>query len=433
VGPYHPLIMNNSDFDIVADLTGDEDTRHFQHRITRTSKISAHFSLSWQSDFATHIDSQFVDKLNVWRDYFPPELDIQLDGSSAGTRISSSFSAGEVLPEFSKSEIYSIKQQQFNRDFSTRFRLEPRLGRFYPRGMFENIPGNTRSNVQPCRIIGLDEDSITTDFNHPLAAKALDVGMRIIRIWEGGQEHGGRCNDIIEMLTTNGPGMQARYNGSATDFWSDDPFVRQDSSADDTFYAKPRLVDHLDKSCSQQIAELYKQLLPHDGRILDLMSSWVSHLPAEFSSATVTGLGMNQHELERNPMLAQTLVHDLNQQAQLPFEDEAFDGIVCTASVEYLVSPKQVFSELARILKPGAPLVITFSNRWFPPKAIKAWGNAHEFERMGLVLEYCLNNGAFEKLHTYSLRGLPRPQDDKYAGQLLLSDPVYAVWGSKRS
>jgi SAM-dependent methyltransferase len=155
-------------------------------------------------------------------------------------------------------------------------------------------------------------------------------------------------------------------------------------------------------------------------------------LPAEFATAEITGLGMNQDELEHNPLLTHRIVHDLNQTPQLPFADESFDGIICTASIEYLVSPMDVFSELGRVLKPGAPLIITFSNRWFPPKAIRIWGQAHEFERIGLVLEYFINSGAFEKLHSYSLRGLPRPEDDKYAGQLLLSDPVYAAWGSKR-
>jgi SAM-dependent methyltransferase len=187
----------------------------------------------------------------------------------------------------------------------------------------------------------------------------------------------------------------------------------------------------VDQSCSQQIGELYKQLLPHDGRVLDLMSSWVSHLPEEFSSATISGLGMNLHELEQNPMLTETLVHDLNQDPLLPYDDETFDGIACTASIEYLVSPGQVFRELARVLKPGAPLVIAFSNRWFPPKAIRIWGATHEFERMGLVLEYFIDSGAFANLYSYSLRGLPRPADDRYADQLMLSDPVYAVWGTK--
>ena len=432
MGQYNRLIMESPDFNIIADLRSDDAHKQFQDRVSRGSKVSAHFSIRWQSDNASHVDSRYIDNLNVWRDFFPAEIEMQLESCAVDTAIHHGIGAGEALPEFSKADIHRVKQQQFNRDFSSRVRLEPRLGRFYPRGIFENVPGNYRSNYQPCRIIDLDDDGITTDFNHPLATKALDVQARIIRIWDGGQEHGGRCNDIMETLTTDGPGMQARYGNKATDFWSDAPFTRQDPSPDELFYTEPRLVDHLDRSCSQQVGELYRQLLPHDGVLLDLMSSWTSHLPAEFSAAHITGLGMNRQELEHNAMLADIQVQDLNQQPQLPFEKETFDGIACTASIEYLISPQHVFSELARVLKPGAPLVITFSNRWFPPKAIRIWGDTHEFERIGLVLEYFLDNGHFEQLHSYSLRGLPRPQLDKYADQLPLSDPVYAVWGRKR-
>lgn len=431
MGQYHQLTMKTPGFDIIASLPLDTERKQLQNKITRGSKISAHFTLQWQSDYATHIDSQFIDNLNVWRDFFPAEMETQLDGCCPGDIISHRIGAGEALPAFTKAAVYTVRQQQFNRNFSRQLRLEPRLGRFYPRGIFENIPGNNSSNYQPARITCMDENTITTDFNHPLAAKSLALDSRIMQIWDAGQEHGGRCNDIIEMLTTNGPGMQARHDATATDFFSDDAFARHDPSPDDVFYAKPRLVDHLDRSCSQQIGELYKQLLPHDGKLLDLMSSWVSHLPQQFSTARITGLGLNQHELEQNPVLAETRVHDLNQNPQLPFDDATFDGIVCTAAIEYLVSPAEVLDNLARVLKPGAPLVITFSNRWFPPKAIRVWGSAHEFERIGLVLEYFIQNGAFENLHSYSLRGLPRPPDDKYAGQILQSDPVYAVWGTK--
>ena len=424
--------MRISDFALVVDLVDDETEKAIQDKITRTSKMLAQFTLGWQSDWATHIDSQLLDNINVWRDFFPPEIEAQLDGRSAGDRIRHSFSAGEILPQHTSAEVHRVKAQHFNRNFSSRIKLEPRLGRFYPKGVFEGIPGNYRSSYQPCRIIAIDDESITTDFNHPLSVRALDIEAQIICIWDAAQEHGGRCNDIVEMLTANGPGMQARHDSIATDFWSDDAFVRQDPSPDDAFYAMPRLVDHLDKNCSRQIAELYRRLIPLDGRILDLMSSWVSHLPADFANADITGLGMNQHELEQNPLLTQNLVHDLNQQTAIPFDDQTFDAIICTASIEYLVKPDQVFAELSRILKPGAPLVITFSNRWFPPKAIQAWGHAHKFERMGLVFEYFIQNGDFENLHSYSLRGLPRPSNDRYAGQLPTSDPVYAVWGYRR-
>ena len=424
--------MIATEFTIVAETGQDPGDARLQNRVTRASRISAQVSLSWQSRFAAHIDSRYCDNLHVRRDLFPPEVEIQLDGCATGDAVGHRFGPGEIVPGFSAADVHRVKQQQFNRNFSARTQLEPRLGRFYPKRVFENMPGNYSSNYQPGRVIGLDDATITADFNHPLAAETLGLDMRILSIWEPGQEHGGRCNDIVETVAANGPGMQARYDDIATDFWSDDPFARDDASPDDLFYAQPRLVEHLDRSCSRQIGELYRKLLPHDGEILDLMSSWVSHLPAEFESARITGLGMNMHELERNPLLAAPLVHDLNRQPELPFGDAAFDGIACTASIEYLVAPAAVFNELERILRPGAPLVITFSNRWFPPKAIRAWGSAHEFERIGLVLEYFIENGGFENLHSYSQRGLPRPRADRYADQLPLSDPVYAVWGFKR-
>jgi SAM-dependent methyltransferase len=88
---------------------------------------------------------------------------------------------------------------------------------------------------------------------------------------------------------------------------------------------------------------------------------------------------------------------------------------------------------VARVLKPGGTFVVTFSNRWFPPKVVRIWEQIHEFERVGLVMEYFLKSGAFDNLGTYSMRGLPRPRNDKYAGELALSDPVYAVWGTKKA
>jgi SAM-dependent methyltransferase len=126
------------------------------------------------------------------------------------------------------------------------------------------------------------------------------------------------------------------------------------------------------------------------------------------------------------------VVHDLNADTRLPFETNNFDAVVNTASVEYLIEPLTVFREVARILRPGGYFIVTFSNRWFPTKAIRIWQELHEFERMGLVLEYFLRAGGFTDLQTYSLRGLPRPHDDKYFPDLRFSDPVYAVWGRKQ-
>jgi ubiquinone/menaquinone biosynthesis C-methylase UbiE len=114
----------------------------------------------------------------------------------------------------------------------------------------------------------------------------------------------------------------------------------------------------------------------------------------------------------------------------LPFNDKAFDAVICSVSVEYLIHPFEVFEEITRVLRPGGVFMVTFSNRWFPPKVIKIWPELHEFERLGLVLEFFLKSGKYKELQTYSIRGLPRPQDDKYLSQILFSDPVYAIWGS---
>ena len=164
-------------------------------------------------------------------------------------------------------------------------------------------------------------------------------------------------------------------------------------------------------------------------QVLDLMSSWVSHLPEDTGAIRLTGLGMNAEELAQNPRLEERIVQDLNARSELPFPDNSFDAAICSASIEYLVQPVAVLRELGRVLKPGKTAIITFSDRWFPTKAIELWTELHPFERMGLVLEYFRLAGNFSTLHSESLRGLPRPPDDKYTGQLAHSDPVFAVWG----
>jgi len=188
-------------------------------------------------------------------------------------------------------------------------------------------------------------------------------------------------------------------------------------------------VDHLDRTAIGEVSALYGRLIPQGSRILDLMSSWHSHLPASLQGGAVVGLGMNAAELADNPVLTERLVQDLNQEPGLPFANGAFDAVVCTVSVEYLTRPFAIFRDVARVLRPGGIFVVSFSNRWFPPKAIRLWEELHEFERPGLVLEYFLESGLYRDLETWTLRGRPRPADDPYADRLAFSDPVYGVWG----
>lgn len=169
-----------------------------------------------------------------------------------------------------------------------------------------------------------------------------------------------------------------------------DPPQRQklDETSDELFYQVPRLVTHVDEGFIQRLTALYRQRLRPQSRILDLMSSWVSHLPTEMEFAWVEGHGLNQEELAKNPRLDHYFVQNLNQDPHLPLPDQAFDAVLNTVSVQYLQQPEVVFGEIYRVLKPGGVAIVSFSNRMFYQKAIAAWREASEADRVSLVRRY---------------------------------------------
>ena len=150
-------------------------------------------------------------------------------------------------------------------------------------------------------------------------------------------------------------------------------FAKQDTGDDLAFYAPPRLVTHIDEGATAALTQLYRQLLPEGGRLLDLMSSWVSHLPSDRIYAEVVGHGMNAVELEANPRLTRWFVQNLNQDPLLPLGDHALDAALCCVGVQYLQQPLVVFAEVRRVLTPGSPYIVSFSNRCFPTKAVAIW------------------------------------------------------------
>lgn len=201
-----------------------------------------------------------------------------------------------------------------------------------------------------------------------------------------------------------------------------DAFRRQDESPDEDFYRFPRFTAHIDDKAIAAVTELYREHFPPGGAILDLMSSWISHLPEEVEYRRVSGLGMNSEELENNPRLDDSVVWNLNANPILPYGDSEFDGCGICVSVDYLTRPVEVLREVGRVLRDGAPLVITFSNRCFPTKAVSGWHSHGDAGHMRLVEDYLREAGNFD-----DIRSLDR------SPKKLFSDPLFAVVGIRKS
>jgi SAM-dependent methyltransferase len=170
-------------------------------------------------------------------------------------------------------------------------------------------------------------------------------------------------------------------------------FHKADPSPDPLFYAHPRFVTHIDEAAIATVTVLYRRLLPAGGQILDLMTSWVSHLPPEVAYGAVTGHGLNEAELAANPRLDSWFVQDLNDNATLPLASAAYDAACMCVSVQYLQHPVRLFAQVRRVLRPGAPFVVTFSNRCFPSKAVALWLALNGAARQDLVALYCTRAG----------------------------------------
>jgi SAM-dependent methyltransferase len=192
-------------------------------------------------------------------------------------------------------------------------------------------------------------------------------------------------------------------------------YAREDESTDDRFYLTPRKVVHIDDGAIAALGALYAAVLPAGGRLLDLMSSWRSHLPADFRAREVVGLGLNAEEMADNPQLAAHVVHDVNRETRLPFGDAEFDGAMCAVSIQYVIHPVRLLREVGRVLRPGAPFVVSFSNRCFPTKAVAVWLDTTDQQHVQLVRGYFEAAGGFADVR----------DEDRSPGR---GDPLYAVW-----
>ncbi|CAD6589369.1 MAG: hypothetical protein TREMPRED_005344 [Tremellales sp. Tagirdzhanova-0007] len=209
-----------------------------------------------------------------------------------------------------------------------------------------------------------------------------------------------------------------------------------DPSSDRGFYLQPRFVNHIDDHAISELSVFYNDVLPRSGqstdevgkasrplpRVLDICSSWVSHIPlggAQGGNTTrkpsareigmeVIGIGMNAAELAANPILSAWVVHDLNQEPDFasvgpllePGRGQAgqvvspedlstpFDAVICNVSIDYLSRPLEIMSSIARALRPGGEAYMAISNRCFPTKVVSPWLEMSTTDRINLVASY---------------------------------------------
>lgn len=197
-----------------------------------------------------------------------------------------------------------------------------------------------------------------------------------------------------------------------------DSFRKEDRGDDADFYAPARLVTHIDEAARRALTAFYRATLPAGGVLLDLMSSWVSHLPPEVAFAEVIGHGMNAEELRANPQLSRSFVQDLNRTPILPLEADSCEAALCCVGVQYLQRPLEVFAEISRVLRPGGPFIVSFSNRCFSTKAVAIWRSLDDRGHAALVHLY-LERVGFRDISAEVLREGSE------------SDPLIAITGRR--
>jgi SAM-dependent methyltransferase len=204
-------------------------------------------------------------------------------------------------------------------------------------------------------------------------------------------------------------------------------FSRQDEADDANFYAVPRMVVHLDEKAVSRVKDIARRHIPpvQQARVLDLMSSFRSHLPEDRPYREIVGLGMNAAEMQANPQLTRSLVHDLNKFPQLPFNEGYFHAVLNIVSVQYLTQPVAVFRETARVLCPGGVSIVVFSDRMFPTKSVRIWRETNDEEHIALIQEYYRQSGGYTNI---LVERYPGGSSAWFRGS---QDPLYAVMATR--
>ncbi len=390
------------------------------------------FALDWESaapaGTVRHRDCQFARAADIEKDPLPEALKAALRGARAGETVAVPVSLEDLVVHAGAAPV-TLPRGAFAGRRPDGTPLAPQFGRFYPAAWFPEA--DRRGWMPAVRCTAASDTGLAVDPGHPLRGQSLTLSATVAGRLDPDAAGARPAIDWLAELAA-GPGMQACWQGQATDFLDAGAYDRPDAAPDPQFYAPPRITAHLDSRAQQAVGAVYREFIPPEGRVLDLMSSVHSNLSPDQRYGALYGLGLNAQEMRENPRLDGAILADLNAGRAIPFADASFDAVICTVSIDYLTDPVRTVAEVARVLRPGGAFAVTFSNRWFPPKVTRLWTELHPFEQMALVAGYFEAAGGFADLETRSFRGYPRPMDDPYYRQISTSDPVFAVVGQAR-
>jgi len=378
-------------------------------------------------------DCLYIPHVNLQTDQLPVEITRQLIGQLPGNTINQQFIAGKLSRQWHQAEIKTIRSAQFSPPPQNTLRQQACVGRYYPLAYFNDLNITAEDPQQHCRILDIDNEKMRIDLNHPLAKKPLMMAVKILSIHSPASNHSRPVKDISALACDHGPGLQDSPIQSHEDFYHPQAFKRINEDDDALHFDNPDLSPFWDDTALAQVTRFYQQLLQPRMRILDLMAG--PHSPLQESSLQhlqVSCAGLHERELLHNPLCNDYKTVNVNTVEKLPYPTEQFDAVLIHAAIEYVTRPDILIAEVARILKVGGRIMISFSNRSVDEKVIQLWQELEEFERPRLVLDYLRRSNRLSSFQCHSQRGYLRPQNDRLAGQLQYSDPVYMVSAVRR-
>lgn len=341
------------------------------------------FTVTWEKDGIQHEEWFLGRKFNAVNDIFPRDMRQALEGKKPGESVTFTYEPRLCIPRHKPKEVRKLGRDRLRKKTLIGTDILPLVGRFYPQGHINGLKDIYPETLTPFRLVALNDESFTADCNHPLANIPVTIKATVQNVEKLETGTFGSLTHWREKTCDWGPGMQAMHEGQPTQFFHDKFFKQRDTGD------SPVALPAIDDTAMDNIKDMQNRFLKQDMRVLD------------FSKDAP------------------------------PMEGE-YDAAICNLSIEYMVDPITTLKSVGQHLKPGGAILIAFSNKYDEAKVIQGWTELHEFEWMGLVLEYLRSTGLYENFGTISKRNDWRPQDDPlFLETRGVSDPVYMVYGFK--